>query len=117
MVAQNSEELTSTPAPSNFATGQVSRARKPRIDRVRALVFWSSALAAAALLAGAAYWSYRHLQPEPLFTQPRSLSLGRQSDDLAKAVSAKSSQPRPSEERGAQMALSRATLAVQVPLA
>ena len=38
-----------------------------RIDWVRMLFFWSSAVVAAAMLAGAAYWTYRHLQPEPLF--------------------------------------------------
>jgi hypothetical protein len=69
MVAQISEESTSTVAPRNFAIGQGSGARKPRIDLVRVLIFWSSALAAAALLAGVAYWGCQILQPRPLFAE------------------------------------------------
>ena len=72
MVAHDSEEPTSTVASRDLAIGDVARARKPMIARVRTLIFWGSVLAAAAVLAGVAYWSYRLLQPRPLFAQTAS---------------------------------------------
>jgi hypothetical protein len=77
-------------APLNPAIGQVSRPRKPRIDRVRILIFWSSALAAAAVLAGVAYWGCRHLQPRPLFAQT---GVNAENSEPSEAVSSAAAQP------------------------
>ena len=49
------------------ALGAGAGPRKTRLDCVRAWVFCSSLLVAAAVLAGAAYWGCVLARPDPLF--------------------------------------------------
>jgi hypothetical protein len=61
------------PPRTNLVLARTSRRPKTRSSRLLVWVFSGSMLAAAAVLATAAYWGYRHMQPTPLFA-PASVS-------------------------------------------